>query len=340
MSLSRRESSDPAEPLGGVGSTEGALGPSGAPPDSRLDGAQAPAPEPVSAEGSVEARPAPAVLRRTLEVPPGEDEHSFVLRLLDTIAWDLSSGRDPRILPSKAQVGTTAPYRTSGLRSDGRAVPPAAPAPVAGVRRPQLRLGMVPETAAPGQAEPTSPYLEERLVLATASAESLSRELQTLGDRWDRLERSAEVIERELGNAAREIRFLQGRPPGPLGPETPPAERPRRRSAPASAVASTPGAPSIAPPQPFGAFTIDRYNATVGGLKSRRRSLQLGTLALGAAISLALVALALLAKEPFPAAWLALLPVIWMIPVPFFVLSFLGTHRVLRRNHLNLVGGP
>jgi hypothetical protein len=38
--------------------------------------------------------------------------------------------------------------------------------------------------------------------------------------------------------------------------------------------------------------------------------------------------------------WIAVLPAIWMIPVPFFVLSFFVTQRVLRRNHLDLPGIP
>jgi len=33
---------------------------------------------------------------------------------------------------------------------------------------------------------------------------------------------------------------------------------------------------------------------------------------------------------------LAILPVVWMIPVPFFLVSFRSTHRLLRRERLEL----
>jgi len=45
-----------------------------------------------------------------------------------------------------------------------------------------------------------------------------------------------------------------------------------------------------------------------------------------------------LSHEPTPAAFVAGLPVIWMIPVPFFVVSFRGTQRVLRTNPMTLEG--
>jgi uncharacterized membrane protein HdeD (DUF308 family) len=75
-------------------------------------------------------------------------------------------------------------------------------------------------------------------------------------------------------------------------------------------------------------------------LKSRRRRLALWTVVVAAGISTVLVLLTLWAREPMPAWWLAVLPGIWMLPVPFFVLSFFGTQRVLRRNHLNVAGDP
>jgi hypothetical protein len=160
-----------------------------------------------------------------------------------------------------------------------------------------------------------------------------------MGARWQRLEAAAVVLEREIGNASQELRFIRtlsddstgGGPSTAAAPVRVQPPAPRNRAAPA------PPAPSV--PAPYGGFTVARYNSTVAGLKARRVPLQWGTLGLGALISATLVALAVLAKEPMPVWWLAALPAVWMVPVPFFVLSFFGTHRVLRRNHLEITGG-
>jgi hypothetical protein len=185
-----------------------------------------------------------------------------------------------------------------------------------------------------------SPYLEERLVVASASMSALGRDVRDLGERWERLRGTAELLERELGNAAREVTFL--RAPG------------ESREMPLVPLTSTllPGAAGPVPSSrllmarprtgsaPYAGFTVARYNTTISGLKARRRRIALWTVVLAAALSAALVILAVLAQEPTPPVWLALLPAVWMIPVPFFVLSFFSTQRVLRRNHLDLPGVP
>jgi len=71
-------------------------------------------------------------------------------------------------------------------------------------------------------------------------------------------------------------------------------------------------------------------------LKARRPVVAVIALALAAAVSTLLVAVAVVAHEPEPPFWFAALPIVWMIPVPFFVLSFRGTRRILRRNHFDL----
>jgi hypothetical protein len=186
-----------------------------------------------------------------------------------------------------------------------------------------------------------SPYLEERLGVAHASMSALGREVRSLGERWQQLKGTAEVLEREIGNAAREAMFLSssGEPGGaPLVSPTDLTVQDLARSA----LART--RPSLSPRSgsvPYEGFTVARYNTTIGGLKARRRRLGWWTVVLAAAISAALVFLSVSAREPMPAIWwIAVLPAIWMIPVPFFVLSFFGTQRVLRRNHLDLPGIP
>ena len=186
----------------------------------------------------------------------------------------------------------------------------------------------------------SSPYLEERLAVASASASALSRELRDLGERWQGLEDAAERLEEEIGNANREMGFLHAAessaPPSPL---------------PTPAVLA-PVAPRLRPsgnhlrranstgPAPYGGFTIARYNSTIGGLKARRLQLAWWTVGLAIGISAILVVLSVVAREPMPVVWLAILPIVWLIPVPFFLLSFLATQRVLRRNHLDLTGDP
>ncbi|MGP8072577.1 MAG: hypothetical protein ACLPZM_05560 [Thermoplasmata archaeon] len=178
-----------------------------------------------------------------------------------------------------------------------------------------------------------SPYLEERLAVASASVSALSRELRDLGDRWQGLEEAAQRLEQEIGNANREMGFLRLAEGGV--PET------RGLASPVPIARSKPDLrPTPHGPAPYGAFTIARYNSTIGGVKARRRPLAWWTVVLAAGISSVLVYLAFVAHEAMPAIWLAALPVVWMIPVPFFILSFLATQRVLRRNHLDLAGDP
>jgi hypothetical protein len=192
-----------------------------------------------------------------------------------------------------------------------------------------------PETVSDTES---SPYLEERLAVASGSLSSLGKEVQEMGERWTHLQGTVADLRRELGNAAREVDFIRsagaGTPaPGPVS---------RLSSAPAGSGAVI--SPSTAPfdggttSPPYLEFTSTRYNATIDGLKGRRLRLAIWTLVLAALISAALVALALWAREPVPSMWLAVLPAVWMVPVPFFLLSFWGTQRVLRRNHLNVAG--
>ena len=88
----------------------------------------------------------------------------------------------------------------------------------------------------------------------------------------------------------------------------------------------------------FGRFTLPRYNRAVEGIKNRQRLLTILTLALSCAIGVTIVTVTLLYTLSNAPIWMALLPAIWLIPVPFFVLAFRGSRRVLTRNQLTLPG--
>jgi len=193
-----------------------------------------------------------------------------------------------------------------------------------------------------GTADATgsSPYLDERLAVASVAVSSLSRELRELGDRWHGVQEAAERVEREIGHASLESGFLRSAKEIdeiPSGSSSVPRAMRVASPAPLAAPARKPSPPR---PTQYGGFTVARYNATIGGLKARRRRLAWWTVLLAAGISAVLVALAVLAREPVPSLWLALLPAVWMIPVPFFVISFFSTQRILRRNRLDMTGSP
>jgi len=195
---------------------------------------------------------------------------------------------------------------------------------------------MVPSTTSPRDRAPnpesdprwgkTSPYLEERLKLARSAASRLAQEADRAERSLSGLKHDLMTIDHELGHAAHELSFersnnLAGGPtePGyPTDPTTPP---------------TLPSAPLSGS---YPDFTVARYNATVSALHARRLSLAWGTVVVAVGISALLLVLTLRANEPIPATWLAVLPLVWMVPVPFFMAAFRGTQRVLKENRLEL----
>lgn len=193
----------------------------------------------------------------------------------------------------------------------------------------------------PVGAPTLSPYLEERLSIASASMSALGRDIRDLGERWRGLQAAAERLEQEMEHATLESGFLnsaQGVASSTGGGAVTPAAA--RTGTAAASVTSASSRRDASAPTPYSGFTVARYNSTIGSLKARRRQLAWWTVALATAISAVLVGLTLVAREPMPVIWLAVLPAVWMIPVPFFVISFISTQRVLRRNHLDMSGGP
>ncbi|MCI4345912.1 MAG: hypothetical protein L3K07_04080 [Thermoplasmata archaeon] len=229
--------------------------------------------------------------------------------------------------------------------------------PAAETPAPSIAGALTEKRAVPAEEKPTpvpgkpSLFLDERLARARVAASGLGRELHRVEEDSHGLRESIDRLEGDLDEAVEELAFIRandwapdpharsrgaGPPPGALtsvspiaGPDRPAGVPQRTRAPPQRPSGGT----------PFEAFTSERYNATVVDLHRRWPRVVWITLGLSAAISLLLEAVILLSREPFPGWWLALLPVIWMLPVPFFVAAFRGTHRVLRESPLRLSGG-
>lgn len=188
-----------------------------------------------------------------------------------------------------------------------------------------------------------SPYLEERLTVARSAADRLTSEAQQVERSVSDLKEDAETIDRELGRATDELGFLFSSEASDHDSPNPSAVRPSGVGDGAyggevarSAAAAAPSPPPSSPASTYSHFTVGRYNDPGTALQARRRPLAWGTVVLAAGISALLFVLTLRAYEPLPVVWLAVLPLIWMIPVPFFVAAFLGTPRVVKRNRLDL----
>lgn len=187
-------------------------------------------------------------------------------------------------------------------------------------------------------------YLGERIESAHRLALQLGGQLDRDGSLNGPVQERVAGIHEELERAARELQFLVSE--AGVGFDAAAASRDVRPEWDESAEGVLPSLPSGAIAEPLAIcptgfpaasyqdYTSDRYDRTVGGLRARRRRILGWTLGLAVGISAALEVLNVLAREPMPALWLAVLPVVWLIPVPFFVLSFRGTQRILDRNHL------
>ncbi|MGD0588243.1 MAG: hypothetical protein ABSA63_05550 [Thermoplasmata archaeon] len=193
-----------------------------------------------------------------------------------------------------------------------------------------------------------SPYLEERITVARTAVSELVTRSQGVEEELDGLRHALAMVDREIDRASAELGFIQSNPwdegageavswrvptTHPLVGEPPALPPP----APVASKGVIPPDSSIPPlTGSYEDFTVERYNRTVSKLHDRRLALGWGTVAAAVAISSSLLWLTLQAHEPVPPIWLAVLPLVWMVPVPFFVAAFRGTQRVLRENRLEL----
>ncbi|MCI4360201.1 MAG: hypothetical protein L3J91_00695, partial [Thermoplasmata archaeon] len=266
------------------------------------------------------------------------EETEQILREIDGLCDDIRpKGGAPVAPPALAPAAESA--GSSRLAPPRAPTSPAPPPAVPGAHGP---------TAAPADLwESPNSFLEERLRLADEAAGDLGHDIRLIAETWPRVAARIGALEVNVRNAHEEMVYIRAAARGwasapPELPASPtPYIAPARPALPAkarSAPARSPAAP--APSGPYVAYTADRYNRTIGALKARRRRLAGWTFLTAGLLSLALVTVTALAKEAMPPMWLAVLPAVWMIPVPFFVLSFRGTQRVLRHNHLEVPGGP
>lgn len=198
----------------------------------------------------------------------------------------------------------------------------------------------------------SSGYLDEHFEATRRALGHINETVGELEKTAASLRQRVSVADSELDRVTREYLFLrnQGRMSGPgevVGSVAPPWSEGEPDDAPtfgfgagppltsgsftAIRAASATGVPSV-----YEQFTVDRYNRTMDSLKAGRTKLVLWTLALSAVIGVALVALMLYSPVVSPPIWIAALPLVWIIPIPYFLLAFRGTQRMLQRNHLNL----
>lgn len=193
-----------------------------------------------------------------------------------------------------------------------------------------------------------SPYLEEHLAIARSAVSELVRRSQGVGRDLAGLRNALVTIDREIDRVSAELGYMRSNPWDEAGTEEGSWRVPHAPSEtgpttvtigqhPPSGLSSPAGGeffPSA--PGPFSEFTLTQYNRTVSEIHARRRTIGWGTVAAAAVISTALFYLTLQAREPAPSIWLAVLPIVWMVPVPFFVAAFRGTQRILSQNRLEL----
>ncbi len=288
-----------------------------------------------------------------------------MLRELDRLVSDLAPKRsegshvvEAAPAPAVAEAPVGAILAREPLEEVPLDEPPATrpPTDVDGARDPgpAPRASLEDAPHAPPAVETpyaVTPYLEERLRLANVALGGFGAGLDDLDARSASLRETAQTLEQELRQAQRELDFLRGsarleeeRPLATAAPprtfvdagvERPPSPRVWSTGRVAPGEGALRGRPMAGA---FGEYTTSRYNRTISDLKARRRRLATYTVAFAALISTGLLILTFLAREPMPPLYVAILPAVWMVPVPFFLASFLGTHRVLRRNHLNLPG--
>lgn len=193
-----------------------------------------------------------------------------------------------------------------------------------------------------------SGYLDERLARAGSAATTAGRGLSGMADQVQALRETVEQLALELERASEELRFMRSENgiPEPVGSPALAGAGPSLDGSHAALTGGDGGASDRGPmalgagPPAYLEFTARRYNATMRGIKGRRRRLAVISLTLAVSISYVLVTLAVFEHDTFSPWWLVLLPVIWLIPLPFFVLSFRGTHRILHRNHFDLPEEP
>ena len=234
--------------------------------------------------------------------------------------------------------------------------PPVVYVPTEPPPDPPRRPAPPPAEAASGRP---SLYLEERLSGARDGLSLLREDIREIAHRSARADRTSATVADDLEKAASELAFIRARglfaedperrPSDLPAPSDDPPERLRRDPVPPGAASEREGWTRMGEPvRPsetadgarYPEFTAVRYRATIRAAKRRWPIVSVVTLLTATAVSGGLVGLTYLLHAPAPPWWVEALPAVWLIPVPFFALSFRGTHRMLGRDRFDLSGSP
>ena len=277
-------------------------------------------------------RPAPATTPAT---PPADPDPSSPSGFPE---------EEPLVLDEIDRIITEVRTRRNGIAAHAAPIPWAIPIsgePTAfGAASPAEREGM------------PSGYFEEHLDAARRAVGQIHEQVGELADTSSQLRQRVAAAEGELERIAEEYRFVRERSMSTdsqsgLDLAAPPwwegEPEPVDASASGSKVGMTSGsftairAASADGPTPvYAAYTVERYNRTVAALKHGRPRLVAWTLLLSAAVGIVLVLVMLYSPIVYPPIWVAVLPLVWVVPIPYFLLAFRGTHRVLQETPLSL----
>jgi len=294
--------------------------PEGTPPED--PGGQDPDSEGPETDGSVPTRPRPRLVVSEPSLPP---EDPLVLDEIDRIISELQTRRENGTSHSSPSPWTM-PYSTGATG--------------------------FPTEDGGGHAGAPSGYFEEHLEAARTAVGRIDEQVGDLETTSASLRQRVAAAESELDRIRSEYYFVRnngnnGVPSTGNGAPSPPWSEDGLTGSRASAGPEEPGltsgsftairaASAASEGAVYEGFGVDRYNRTIDSVKAGRARLVILTLGLSALIGIVLLVLVLYSPIVNPPIWVAILPLVWIIPIPYFLLSFRGTQRVLTRNHLNL----
>jgi hypothetical protein len=202
----------------------------------------------------------------------------------------------------------------------------------------------------PGRGALPTGYLEDHLTEARLSVADMDDEIAQLATSAEYLRHRVSLVGSDLDRITREYLITRDRESRPEEPPVPAVGHRERPPIGRRAVVRT-DPPLTVPPSHstaadrvgqahavYEAFTLERYNQTVGAMTSRKGKLIVLTLLLSALIGSVLTIVVLYSPSANPPLWVAVLPLVWVVPIPFFLLSLRATHRVLDQTDLRLPG--
>ena len=249
---------------------------------------------------------------------------------------------DPLVLDEIDRIISELQTRRDGGNGPPGSSPWAPPYPGSSVT-----LG--PGTRAAFEGSPSG-YFEAHLGAARRAMGNIHEKVGELADTSSLLRQRVAAAEKELERISQEYEFVRDRWVGasstggvgsssPLwweGEPEPTAATPGGAQVSSGSFTAIQAATADGPSPVYAAFTVGRYNRTIDSLKGGRARLVAWTLVLSAVVGVALVLVMLFSPIVYPPIWIAVLPLVWVVPIPYFLLAFRGTQRVVERSHLHL----